>query len=61
MPWTEIDLLIRPLEPWRDLLMVELAELGFDSFEETPQSLKAAIRQAHRLTSLSPGSLPASP
>ncbi|HQW87281.1 MAG TPA: 50S ribosomal protein L11 methyltransferase [Flavobacteriales bacterium] len=44
MPWTEIDLLIRPLEPWRDLLMVELAELGFDSFEETPQGLKAAIR-----------------
>ena len=26
-----------------------------------PASLKAAIRQAHRLTSLSPGSLPASP
>lgn len=44
MPWTEIDLLIRPLEPWRDLLMVELAGLGFDSFEETPQGLKAAIR-----------------
>lgn len=44
MPWTQIDLLIEPLDPWRDLLMVELAELGFDSFEETREGLRAAVR-----------------
>ncbi len=44
MPWTQIDLLIEPLDPWRDLLMVELGELGFDSFEETQQGLRAAVR-----------------
>lgn len=43
MKYTEVDFLIAPLEPWRDILMVELGELGYDSFEETVHGLKAYI------------------
>ncbi|HEX2617939.1 MAG TPA: 50S ribosomal protein L11 methyltransferase, partial [Flavobacteriales bacterium] len=43
MNWTEVSFLIAPLEPWRDILMVELAERGFDTFEETAHGLKAYI------------------
>ncbi|MBS1569541.1 MAG: 50S ribosomal protein L11 methyltransferase [Bacteroidetes bacterium] len=51
MRYTEVDFLIRPAEPWRDLLMVELMELGYESFEETTHGLKAymATRQFNRL------------
>ena len=34
MPHTQVTFLIAPVDPWRDLLMVELADIGFDSFEE---------------------------
>lgn len=34
MHYTEVTFLLTPSTPWRDILMVELAELGFDSFEE---------------------------
>jgi ribosomal protein L11 methyltransferase len=34
VPYTEVTFLIAPVDPWRDLLMVELADIGFDSFEE---------------------------
>lgn len=34
MPYTEVTFLISPVDPWRDILMVELADLGFDSFVE---------------------------
>ena len=49
MPYTEVTFLLSPPDPWRDLLMVELADLGFDSFEEgwtddTRGELKAYIR-----------------
>lgn len=43
MNWTEVSFVIAPLEPWRDILMVELGERGFDMFEETPHGLKAYI------------------
>ncbi len=33
--YTEVTFLIDPVQPWRDILAVELAELGFDSFDET--------------------------
>lgn len=45
MNWLEVDLLVRPLEPWRDLLMVELLELGYEGFEETPHGLRAYGRK----------------
>ena len=35
MNYTEVTFLIAPVDPWRDILMVELGELGFDSFEES--------------------------
>lgn len=34
MPYTQVSFLISPADPWRDLLMAELADLGFDAFEE---------------------------
>ena len=34
MPHTQLTFLISPPDPWRDVLMAELADLGFDSFEE---------------------------
>ncbi|MFT3885920.1 MAG: 50S ribosomal protein L11 methyltransferase [Flavobacteriales bacterium] len=43
MNWTEVSFLIAPLEPWREILLVELADRGFDTFEETPHGLKAYI------------------
>jgi len=43
MNYTEVDFLITPLEPWRDILMAELGELGYDSFEETPGGVKGYI------------------
>jgi ribosomal protein L11 methyltransferase len=35
MTYTEVTFLIAPVDPWRDILMVELAELGYDSFEDS--------------------------
>ncbi|MBK8227390.1 MAG: 50S ribosomal protein L11 methyltransferase [Flavobacteriales bacterium] len=34
MPHTQLTFLISPPDPWRDLLMAELADIGFESFEE---------------------------
>lgn len=34
MPYTQVTFLIDPCEPWRDLLAVELAGIGYDSFED---------------------------
>ncbi len=45
--YTELSLTIDPLEPWRDVLVAELGELGFDSFEETEEGVKA-FTPAHR-------------
>jgi ribosomal protein L11 methyltransferase len=45
MSWLEVDLLVRPLEPWRDLLMVELLDLGYEGFEETAHGLRAYGRK----------------
>lgn len=35
MTYTQVTFLIAPVDPWRDILMVELAELGYDSFEDS--------------------------
>ncbi|MBK7946146.1 MAG: hypothetical protein IPJ85_12955 [Flavobacteriales bacterium] len=43
MPYTQVTFLISPPDPWRDLLMVELADIGFDSFEEGPPMGKAVV------------------
>lgn len=41
--YTEATFLIEPLDPWRDLLIAELGELGYDSFEETSNGVNAYI------------------
>lgn len=43
MPYTRLSFLIAPVDPWRDILMVELTEAGYDSFEETTGGLDAYI------------------
>lgn len=43
MRYTEVTFLIEPLDPWRDLLIAELGEGNFDSFEETPHGVKAYV------------------
>ncbi len=40
MPYTEVTFLIEPVDPWRDVLMTELADIGYDSFEEGPDDPK---------------------
>jgi len=35
MTYTEVTFLIAPADPWREILMVELAELGYDSFQDS--------------------------
>jgi len=37
----ELSITLEPLEPWREILLSELADIGFDSFEETPGGFKA--------------------
>ena len=34
MPYTQVTFLLAPPDPWRDLLTVELGEIGFASFED---------------------------
>ena len=46
MSHTRVSFLIAPLDPWRDILMVELGELGYDSYEETTGGLEAYIATA---------------
>jgi ribosomal protein L11 methyltransferase len=41
--YTEVTFTVEPLEPWRDLLIAELGDLGFDSFEETATGVKAYV------------------
>lgn len=43
MSYTRVSFLIAPVDPWRDILMVELGELGYDSFEETTGGLDAYV------------------
>lgn len=46
LPYTELKLIIDPLEPWRDVLITELGDLGFDAFEETGDGVRAFIHAA---------------
>ena len=33
--YTEVVFLVSPVAPWRDILMVELTDLGYEGFEES--------------------------
>jgi ribosomal protein L11 methyltransferase len=41
--YVEVTATVQPNEPWTDLLIAELADIGFESFEENPQGFKAYI------------------
>ena len=43
MNYTEVSFRINPLDPGGEILMAELSEIGFESFEETDTGLKAYI------------------
>ncbi len=43
MRYTEVTFLVEPLDPWRDILIAELGDQTFDSFEETAHGLKAYV------------------
>lgn len=43
MSYTQVSFRVDPLEPWRDILIFELGELGFESFEENQDGLNAYI------------------
>ncbi|MFN0031546.1 MAG: 50S ribosomal protein L11 methyltransferase [Flavobacteriales bacterium] len=46
MSHTLVEFELQPLLPAREVLLAELAELGFESFEETPHGLRAYIPSA---------------
>lgn len=43
MNYIEITLTVTPSDPWTEVLMAQLAEIGFESFIEEEQGLKAYI------------------
>ncbi|MFM9008288.1 MAG: 50S ribosomal protein L11 methyltransferase [Bacteroidota bacterium] len=44
MEYTQLEIEVNPIDPYRDWLCFSLAEAGFDMFEETPVGLKAYIK-----------------
>ncbi|MBL7925003.1 MAG: 50S ribosomal protein L11 methyltransferase, partial [Bacteroidia bacterium] len=49
MDYTLLEIKIKPLDPFRDLLSYRLAACGFDMFEDTAEGLKAyAPSEAYR-------------
>jgi ribosomal protein L11 methyltransferase len=45
--YTEVIFTLAPLEPWRDVLIADLGDLGFDGFQDTDTGVKAYIPE-HR-------------
>jgi ribosomal protein L11 methyltransferase len=43
MDYVEVHCRLNPMDPWRDILIAQLAEIGFESFEETLEGFKAFI------------------
>ena len=43
MDYFEVQLILEPKEPWSDLLSVELANIGFETFMETERGINAYI------------------
>jgi ribosomal protein L11 methyltransferase len=44
MDYIEIDFTVEPLQPYAEVLTAELAEIGFESFVETPNGLLAYVQ-----------------
>jgi len=45
MKYVELEVTFNQLEPWRDILLSQLADLGFDSFVNTKTGLKSYITE----------------
>lgn len=43
MDYIEMNCRLDPIDPWRDILIAQLADAGFESFEETDEGFKAYI------------------
>ncbi len=43
MDYMELYCKLNPLEPWREILIAQLSDIGFESFEETHDGFKAYI------------------
>lgn len=43
MEYIELTCRLNPIEPWREILIAQLADSGFDSFEETFEGFKAYV------------------
>ncbi len=46
MDYIELHCHLDPLEPWREILIAQLADIGFDSFEETYDGFKAYVLES---------------
>lgn len=53
--YTEYNFTVSPTEPWVEILLAELAEIGFESFEETETGLLAYIPQEKAIPTLLDG------
>ena len=51
MNYIEYDFMVSPTEMGAEILMAELAEVGYDSFEDTPTGIKAYIPKENKNTS----------
>ena len=49
-PYKAFDFTIRPTQPFTDILIAELAQLGFESFEETQTGVTAYIPHSEEIT-----------
>lgn len=45
MNYFELTINLEPVEPWRDILISQLAEVGFESFVETKSGLQAYVSE----------------
>lgn len=45
MPYTRVSFLVSPPEPWREILLAELNEIGYEGFEETTGGLEAYVEE----------------
>ncbi len=45
MIYIQINVLLKPLDPWSDIFISALADEGYDSFEETPNGFKAFVQK----------------
>ncbi|HSV87657.1 MAG TPA: 50S ribosomal protein L11 methyltransferase, partial [Bacteroidales bacterium] len=41
LEYVELSCHVEPVDPWREILIAELADIGFDSFEDLPNGFKA--------------------